>query len=613
MAVNFVAGDFTTPTNRMDIGLGRISGFSPVEPTIVVNPSDPANLAVSSHNGVRLSTNAGGSFSNVFNFTNPPGTDTFNGDTDLIFDSQGRLFWSNLAGTGTMGVSVNEIDPVTGANISTTNVRSNGDDKEFISADQTPGSPFQDSLYMVWTSNFDTSDLNEVYFSFSRDQGVNWSAPMQLSDNAGGEGFPWPSDVGVAPNGDVYVAYHAGGSSGSVGDIWVLRSTDGGQMFSQKNQAFLPGEADITFNNQTEKGSRIPQTQFWMQGQAQPWVLPDPVRLGNIYIVASDDPDNEHGTPGDDVDIVIARSTDNGINWDTETIPVNPPGGSHQFFPTAAIDEFGNIVIAWYDTRRELTNTDNNFLLDIFATYSTDGGVTWATPFMVNDSTNLFDPDIGAGIRPDGVTTRIGEYFGIDLFGGTAYVAWNGPNFGDPQDLQKQTGHQVVYDAFAIAGSLTVSGDDTGVTNDNLNIGNIAGNTDFIEVLVNSERQYAGLREALSGGITFNSLAGNDTLTIDFSNGNPIPIGSLTYDGGDGVDTISYANSPSGVFVNLATNTATDGFGGTYKLFNVENVVGSTFDDEIIGDANDNTIFAGAGKDKVSGDAGNDTLFGELA
>jgi hypothetical protein len=131
MAVNFVAGVLTTPTNRMDIGLGSISNFSPIEPTVVVNPADPANLAVSSHNGVLLSTNAGGNFSNVFNFTNPPGTDTFNGDTDLIFDSQGRLFWSNLAGIGTMGVSVNEIDPVTGANISTTNVRSNGDDKEF--------------------------------------------------------------------------------------------------------------------------------------------------------------------------------------------------------------------------------------------------------------------------------------------------------------------------------------------------------------------------------------------------------------------------------------------------------------------------------------------------
>ena len=409
----------------------------------MVNPADPANLAVSSHNSVFLSPDAGGTFNGTFAFTNPAGTMSTGGDTDLIFDSQGRLFWSNLAGTGSLGVSVNEIDPVTGANISTTNVRSNGDDKEFITADQSATSPFQDNLYMVWTGNFGIS-TTEVYFSRSTNQGVTWSAPMQLSNNAGGEGFPWPSDVGVAPNGDVYVTYHAGGSGGTNGDTWVLRSTDGGLTFPQKNQAFLPGQSDITFNVQTNAGA-IPQTQFWMQGAAQPWVLADPARPGNIYIINSDDPDNVHGNAVDDVNIVIARSTDNGVNWVRTTVPVDVGPGSHQFFPTSAIDEAGNIVVAWYDNRNLATNTNGRWLLDVFATYSTDGGQTWATPFQVNDSANAFDPDLGAFNRFAGPppTTRIGEYFGIDVFGGTAYVAWNGPR----PNGGAQVGHQVVYNA----------------------------------------------------------------------------------------------------------------------------------------------------------------------
>ena len=111
LAIDFIAGPLTSPTNRADVGLGAISGFAPVEPTVVVSPFDPGNLVVSSHNRVRLSNNAGGTFTGTFAFTNPAGTTDTGGDTDLIYDSQGRLYWSNLAGIGAGGVSVNEINP----------------------------------------------------------------------------------------------------------------------------------------------------------------------------------------------------------------------------------------------------------------------------------------------------------------------------------------------------------------------------------------------------------------------------------------------------------------------------------------------------------------------
>ena len=67
LAVDFFAGPLTTPLNQPDVGLGTISGFAPVEPTIVVNPANPAQVAVTSHNGLRLSQDAGGNFSGIFN------------------------------------------------------------------------------------------------------------------------------------------------------------------------------------------------------------------------------------------------------------------------------------------------------------------------------------------------------------------------------------------------------------------------------------------------------------------------------------------------------------------------------------------------------------------
>ncbi len=583
LAIDFVAGPLAAPlTNQADVGLGTTGGFAPIEPTVVINPTDPANVAVSSHTGVRLTTDGGSNFSATSLFANPAGTDTFNGDTDLIFDSQGRLFWSNLAGVGGMGISVNETNPVTGANISNTLVSNAADDKEFITADQNPNSPFRDNLYMAWTS-FGTG--GDVLFSRSLDQGVTWSAPLNMT--GGAAAFDWPADVGVAPNGDVYVAWHAqpgfngigdlgGNPDGTSGQILIRRSTDGGQTFAPAVQAFGPGQADITYNIQNSPGN-IPGTDFWMQGQGQPWVMPDPTRPGNIYVVASDDPDNAHGTAVDDVDIVIARSADDGASWTQTTIPINPPGGSHQFFPTAAIDEFGTIVVGWYDSRNGNMNAGGNFLLDVFATYSTDGGVTWAAPFQVNDAANAFDPDIGAGNRTAGPppTTRIGEYFGIDVLGGTVHLAWNGPNpIGGAQ-----TGQQVVYDSFAINGQIVVTGDDNGApTDDNILIRRIATNTDQIEILVNGQRQYAGYMEGISQ-IDVLGLAGNDTLTVDSTNGLLTIADGIRFDGGGGFDRLDMrqtAGTQSGESIHVgqtpgAGQNSIFGIDGT-QLVQFENI-----------------------------------------
>ena len=192
------------------------------------------------------------------------------------------------------------------------------DDKQFLTADADlyGVSPFTDNLYVSFQRFGVTPGEWEVFASRSVNQGGAWSVPLQLSDfdgpnnivdNGGDdEGFTWPSDVATAPNGDVYVAYHSQpdindnelegnaptNPNGTSGQIFVLRSTDGGVTFPQKIRAFLPGEADITFNRQDAPAGNIPGAAFWTSGAAQPWVLPDPVRNGQVYVVTNDDPDN---------------------------------------------------------------------------------------------------------------------------------------------------------------------------------------------------------------------------------------------------------------------------------------------------------------------------------
>src|SRR5262249_44696141 len=71
---------------------------------------------------------------------------------------------------------------------------------------------------------------------------------------------------------------------------------------------------------------------------------------------------------------------------------------------------------------------------------------------------------------------------------------------------------------------------------------------------------------------------GNDTLQIDSSNGNPIPSGGMTYDGGAGTDTLFGPNSANSWVVTAAN-------GGTLNSSNsftsVENLVGGTGDDAV--------------------------------
>ena len=95
-----------------------------------------------------------------------------------------------------------------------------------------------------------------------------------------------------------------------------------------------------------------------------------------------------------------------------------------------------------------------------------------------------------------------------------------------------------MYSAFSINGSLIVNGDDGGgPVNDTFLLRKSPAIRALSRCSSTVRRRYAGLLDGIApGGIQFNGLAGNDTLTVDFSNGNPIPVGGLDFDGGTGLN-----------------------------------------------------------------------------
>lgn len=102
---------------------------------------------------------------------------------------------------------------------------------------------------------------------------------------------------------------------------------------------------------------------------------------------------------------------------------------------------------------------------------------------------------------------------------------------------------------------------------------------------------------------------GNDKLVGTAGNNTFIPLGGTdTIDGGAGTDTVSFAWAASAVTLSLALlTTAQKTGGGTVSVKNVEDLIGTAFNDRLTGNAGANKLDGGAGKDTMVGAAGSDS------
>lgn len=101
--------------------------------------------------------------------------------------------------------------------------------------------------------------------------------------------------------------------------------------------------------------------------------------------------------------------------------------------------------------------------------------------------------------------------------------------------------------------------------------------------------------------------------TINANDGNDIVNGGSGADiinGGNGNDTSSYSDSTSAVTINLKTGKNSGGYASGDVLTNIENILGSAFNDNLTGDANRNIINGGAGNDVINGGLGADVING---
>ena len=152
------------------------------------------------------------------------------------------------------------------------------------------------------------------------------------------------------------------------------------------------------------------------------------------------------------------------------------------------------------------------------------------------------------------------------------------------------------------------------------NVENVIGGSAADTIIGNSSNNVI---HGGQGSDTINGAAGNDTIygdsgnnTLNGGDGNDIIVVAVTryhdnaVNGGNGTDTVKFISSTTGLDINLDMGQAVE-LNDKYPDFiftlaEVENVIGTSFNDKIVGDSGNNVINGGAGNDSIDGGAGLD-------
>ena len=361
------------------------------ETTIVVDPHNPSHAVGGFHsyrlfvNGAtiveRVAAAASSTFDGGFTWHEviPPTTPyQFTGDPALAFDSDGRLFYANIADhegpggsfTGPSVVVASSGDggvtwsnPVTVTRGKTAITPSTGfgpnifNDKEYIAADANPSSPFRNRLYVTWTrfaqffsptAQFEATPINVAV----SDDGVNWSAPQAISGfspvcNAALFGAPNQCDLNqdsypaVAPDGKVYVSFENFNTLGE-NQILAVSSSNGGSTWSAPSQVGLV--QDLNFPKNADGRDTLTGCQLRYSVKANTAVDPSDSTGNTVYVAFAD---NRNGTKSaTNTNVFLGKSTDGGQTWNILTVDNSV---NDQFYPWVAVAADGTVAVGYMD------------------------------------------------------------------------------------------------------------------------------------------------------------------------------------------------------------------------------------------------------------------------
>lgn len=365
----------------------NIVGDAANEPSIAFNPVNPSEMAVGWRQfdtiqsdfrqaGFAFSDDGGATWTFPGVFT--PGN--FRSDPILETDSSGRFYYNSLRSNFDCDFffSTNGGQTWTGPQFAF------GGDKAWFTIDKTLSSS-DGNIYVAWSRFVGCCGLNTFTRSFNG--GASFRSPQFIA------GAPLFGTLDVGPNGEVYVC---GRPTTNSGEIVVSRS------FDAKDPAV--GTANFTSSTvmagiQTGIGGVVNPVGLAGQSYVCADISNGPNR-GNVYVLGS------IGQNDDPLDVMFARSTDQGATWSTP-IRVNhfnePNDDSIQWFGMMDVAPNGRIDVLWNDTRVDPGPQPQFSQLRYSASF--DGGLTWRYDIPVAPE---FNHTLGYPVQQ-----KIGDYYDL--------------------------------------------------------------------------------------------------------------------------------------------------------------------------------------------------------
>ena len=237
------------------------------------------------------------------------------------------------------------------------------------------------------------------------------------------------------------------------------------------------------------------------------------------------------------------------------------------------------------------------------------GGVALRGVDRAGLSGNTISGNGGTAIKIDGYLQTFGDADALnDRYIPTSHVTINGVQQVDP----------VVPSLVTLWTWLITAGDDSIVGGDGGDRFAAGAGNDVVYGKGGDDLIYGGDgADYLDGGAGNDKVygnAGNDTLVYGG--------GTDTLDGGTGIDVADFSSMSSALYVNLGAGgfeawtsgtqsaTATNLTLAIADLVSIETIVGTAWNDVMIGNGSANKLSGGAGADSLSGGGGNDTLSG---
>ena len=377
------------------------------ETSISINPKNPLNLVTSANYVHYASFDGGRSWKSIVYGT--PGAGV---DPNVAFNAQGVLLRQGL--TGGNPAPFLWVDRSLDGGLTLPDgqrteaylpLGAGGPDQGIMTVDTVSSSPYVGTIYEIVSDYSAIPTYNRVGFGLilfvSRDGGITWSAPIDISDCPDNRQEP-SSYITTGPHGEVYAAWPSGCHGQN--QFMFTKSLDGGKTWTA---------------NTSVRNMSAPAT----------FVLTDDVRgnttidvdrsngpyRGTIYISAND---------AYSADAWIVRSTDGGNTWSSQLFLSDGPRGPFKYYfqPHINVAPNGRVDAAWYDTRNWGRTDINKVNYDVYYAYSMNGGLTFSPSLRVTTVSSTKTTNCPTQ-NPCG-DRQIGEYMGLASDSTRAMPVW---------------------------------------------------------------------------------------------------------------------------------------------------------------------------------------------